>query len=79
MTIPEGKPMVLPAELEALREAACKAVIPIKAADSNTEADQKFLFTATREEAGRKLLSYYLVYFLLVDLLGFPNLGRSAK
>ncbi len=79
MTVLVGKPMVLPAELEAVREAARKAVIPIKAADSNTDADQNFLFTATRTEAGRKLPSYYLVYFLLVDLLGFPNLGRFEK
>jgi hypothetical protein len=79
MTFPTGKQIALPPSLESAREAARKAVLPIKAADSNTEADQKFLFTATRTDAGRKLPPYYLVYFLLVDLLGFPNLGRFEK
>jgi hypothetical protein len=71
--------MAIPPELEPVRAAARRAISPIKPVDSNTEADQKFLFTATRTEAGSKLPPYYLVYFLLVDLLGFRDLGRFEK
>lgn len=34
---------------------------------------------SSRTEAGRSLPEYYLVYFLLVDLLSFPHLGRGEK
>lgn len=79
MTFQTGKPMALPPELEHVRAAARRAIWPIKPADSNTEADRQFLLNAVRTNAGRKLPPYYLVYFLLVELLGFPNLGRSEK
>src|SRR5262249_22685907 len=32
-----------------------------------------------RTNAGRRLPPYYLVYFMLVDVLGFRNLGRWEK
>jgi hypothetical protein len=73
------KKTVLPKELEEVRDAARRAIAPIKPADSNTRAEPKFLFTATRTEAGSNLPPYYLVYFLLVDLLGFRDLGRFEK
>lgn len=69
----------IPPEFHAVRDAARRAIAPIKPADGNTKAEQKFLFTAVRTDAGRKLPPYYLVYFLLVDLLGFKNLGRFEK
>jgi hypothetical protein len=75
----ESQRLAIPPELEAVREMARRAISPIKPSDSNTQADAKFLFTAVRTEAGRKLPPYYLVYFLLVDLLGFRNLGRFEK
>lgn len=34
---------------------------------------------SSRTNGGRDLPPYYLVYFLLVDLLGFPNLGKWEK
>lgn len=34
---------------------------------------------SSRTNAGRESPSYYLVYFLLVDFLGFPHLGRWEK
>ncbi|MCZ7662526.1 MAG: hypothetical protein M5U22_06125 [Thermoleophilia bacterium] len=37
------------------------------------------MFHARRTRAGYELPPYYLVYFLLVELLGFPHLGRSEK
>lgn len=36
-------------------------------------------FLVQRTNAGRELPSYYLVYFLLVDLLGFPHAGKWEK
>jgi hypothetical protein len=66
-------------ELEQLKERIIKALSPIKPAEKNTPADKNFLFSAQRTEAGRQLPPYYLVYFLLVDLLGFKNLGQFEK
>lgn len=34
---------------------------------------------ASRTNGGRTLPEHYLVYFLLVDLLGFPNMGQWEK
>lgn len=69
----------LPDELKGLPDKAKRAIFPIKPVDDNTEADPKFLSIAQETDAGNKLPPYYLVYFLLVDLLGFSNIGRSEK
>jgi hypothetical protein len=69
----------LPTELEAIREKALRAIRPLKPLDSSTEHDPKTLFLARRTTAGRELPPYYLVYFLLVDLLGFPHAGKWEK
>jgi hypothetical protein len=39
----------------------------------------KLLWEARRTNAGRDLPHYYLVYFLLVELLRFPDLGKFEK
>jgi hypothetical protein len=69
----------LPKELQGVRETATRAIFPIKPADASTRAEPNFLFTAKRTAAGRNLPPYYVVYFLLVSLLGFRNLGRFEK
>ncbi len=69
----------VPAQFEPIRQAALRALGPVRPAGLNTLADHKFLFTAQRTEAGRDLPAYYLVYFLLVDFLGFKNLGQFEK
>ena len=69
----------IPAELESVREAARQALGPISPVSDVTHADKEFLFNAKRSEAGRSLPPYYLVYFLLVDLLGFKNFGQFEK
>lgn len=69
----------LPPELEPVREKALRAIQPLKPLDSSTEYDPKALFQARRTNAGRELPPYYLVYFLLVDLLGFKNGGPFEK
>lgn len=65
-------------EIEKLREAALRAVSPIRPPDSTTQLG-KLLWEARRTKAGRNLPHYYLVYFLLVELLRFPNLGKFEK
>ncbi|ABE61041.1 hypothetical protein Nham_0140 [Nitrobacter hamburgensis X14] len=69
----------LPSELEPVREAACRALGSVKPATASTPADKDFLFDAKRTNAGRKLPAQHLVYFVLVDLLGYRDLGRSEK
>ncbi len=65
--------------IDEVRTRALKAISPLKAADANTRAPKGFLFNAKRTDAGRTLPPYYLVYFLLVDLLGFRNHGQFEK
>ena len=66
-------------DLEKVRESARAAVAPLKSADDNTSAPHDMLFSAKRTDAGRSLPPYYLVYFLLHDLLGFRDLGQFEK
>jgi hypothetical protein len=69
----------IPPELEPTRETALRALGPIKPADRNTQASEDFLFSAKRTHASDELPPYYLVYFLLLDLLGFENLGKFER
>ncbi len=69
---------LLVADVDKIREAALRAVSPIKPPDSNAQV-RKLLWEVLRTKAGRGLPHYYLVYFLLVELLRFPNLGKFEK
>lgn len=69
----------MPPELQKLREEVLKLIEPIGPTQDNTDASPQFLFSAQRTNAGRDLPPYYLIYFLLVDLLGFRNLGQFEK
>lgn len=69
----------IPKSLEPVRTAALRALGKLKPADDQTRAPKDLLFSAKRTDAGRSLPPYYLVYFLLVDLLKFPNLGEFEK
>ena len=62
-----------------IRDRAGKAIAPLIPANEKTIAPKGFPFAAKRTEAGRRLPPYYFVYFLLVDLLTFKNLGRFEK
>lgn len=66
-------------DVDKIRAAAFRAIAPVKEADKSTPAAGDFLFGARRTDGGRSLPPYYLVYFLLVDLLGFKNLGQFDK
>lgn len=69
----------VPEKLLATRDAAFEAIAPIRPIDDDTVARKDTLFSAKRSAAGQMLPDYYLVYFLLVELLGFRDLGRSEK
>jgi hypothetical protein len=69
--MPEDKAIII--------ERALRALGNVKPANDNTIAPKDFLFKAARTDAGRQLPPYYLVYFLLHDLLGFRDLGRFEK
>jgi hypothetical protein len=71
--------MKIPEEFDPLCERARRAMAPLKPADKTTKAADNLLFIAKRTEAGRRLPPYYLVYFLLVDLLEYRNLGKFEK
>jgi hypothetical protein len=62
-------------EIELIRERAAKAIAPLKP----PEKDRKYNWGSKRTQAGQQLPEYYLVYFLLVELLGFPARGRWEK
>lgn len=62
-----------------IENAARTILHPIKPADSTTRAPRDFLFSAKWTQASDSLPPYYLVYFLLVDLLGYKNIGRFEK
>jgi len=54
------------------------AIFPIRPPDSTAQPGN-LLWAARRTKAGGALPHYYLVYFLLVELLRFPNLGKFEK
>lgn len=70
----------LPPAMQRVREAALKALGALEPAGApKSQAEGKGLILSSRTDGGRDLPPYYLVYFLLVDLLGFPNLGKWEK
>ncbi|ACK80711.1 hypothetical protein AFE_3175 [Acidithiobacillus ferrooxidans ATCC 23270] len=75
----DEKSLNLPDHLQRVRAAAERALAPIRPAGASTATPQNLLFDAQRTDAGRNLPPYYLVYFLLIDLLEFKNLGQFEK
>jgi len=70
------RPLLDEAAVNAIANQARARLAPV---EPWPRADSASYFAARRTEAGRKLPPYYLVYFLLVDLLGFPHGGQSEK
>ena len=58
--------------IEEIKANSLQAVWPLRSVES-------IFYGSHRTAAGRGLPEPYLVYFLLVDLLGFENLGRHEK
>ena len=59
-------------DIEAIKAKALQAIAPLESVDTDA-------YGGTRTHLDRNLPEYYLVYFLLVDLLGFKCLGRHEK
>lgn len=70
---------VVPTEFDAVRELARRAIAPLTSVDANSEAKQDFLFSGQRAVGPDGLPPPHLIYFLLVELLGFRDLGRFEK
>lgn len=70
----------LPPEMVAIREAVLAAMGDLAPAGPPASKDEsRSLFLSSWTKAGRELPPYYLVHFLLIDLLGFPYLGPWEK
>lgn len=65
--------------VELLRSKVLDTIKPIRPASDDSIATKRFFFEAQRTDSGRELPQYYLIYFLLVDLLKFRNLGKWEK
>ena len=64
---------------EKIKERAARAIAPLKPTDKQSVAPKDMLFAAKSTNAGRHLPEPYLVYFLLVDLLDYKDLGQWEK
>lgn len=69
----------LPPEMEVIRAKALRALRDVRSVQHDTRTASNFWVDAKRTDAGRRLPEYYLVYFLLVELLGFPHEGPEEK
>lgn len=70
----------LPEAMQRIHNTALRAIGELVPAGApKSEAEPKGLFLSSRTNGGRDLPPYYLVYFLLVDLLKFPNMGKWEK
>ena len=77
---PEDSSSALPPDLQGVREAALKALGEVEPAGARkSDVEARGLMLSSRTNGGRSLPEYYLVYFMLVDLLGFPNMGQWEK
>lgn len=69
----------VPPEFDRVRELAYRAISPLKPVDDDTVAKEDFLFSGKRAISGSDLPRPYFIYFLLVELLRFRDLGRFEK
>jgi hypothetical protein len=69
-----GKEFLTELEIQEIRKRATVAISPLQSADKSAP-----YFYGRRTLAGQKLPPHYLVYFLLVDLLGFRHGGPQEK
>jgi hypothetical protein len=69
-----AKEFLTESEIQEIRERVTVAISPLAPADKSFG-----YFYGKRTWAGQKLSHYYLVYFLLADLLGFRHSGHQEK
>jgi hypothetical protein len=75
-----GATTSLPPAMQKVREGALKALADLKPAGAPLSSDEpRGLMLSSRTNGGRNLPPYYLVYFLLVDLLQFSHMGQWEK
>lgn len=72
--MPNAREFLTNVEIQEIRERASTAIDPLKAADDSVR-----YFYGRRTRAGQRLPPYYLVYFLLAELLGFRHGGHEEK
>ena len=75
--MPHSRP--LPSEIQICKERLGDQLSCLKLTHPLTAQDELALFLSSRTDGGRQLRPYYLVYFLLVDLLEFPSWGQGEK
>src|ERR1700722_12524610 len=68
-----------PIDLREYKSRMLSILAPVVPANDKTKIPEDFDFIACRTVAGREIREYYLVYFLLVDLLGFGDRGQFEK
>lgn len=73
--MPRKRLVLEPGEIDAIRGRAARAIAPLKPPVKG----QKYEWGDKRTRAGGLLPEYYLVHFLLVELLGFPAGGQWEK
>ena len=66
-------------DIDGVRARAARAIAPLKPAREYSVEHKDAEFSAKRTSASQQLPQPYLVYFLLVDLLGYRDLGRWEK
>ena len=64
---------------EKTKERAARAIAPLTPADEQSIAPKDMLFAARKTNASQHLPEHYLVYFLLVGLLDYKDLGQWEK
>lgn len=69
----------LPPPVTVCRERAAALLEPLRITHELSRDEQMRLFLSSRTNGGRALPHYYLVYFLLIDLLQFPHSGQGEK
>jgi hypothetical protein len=62
-----------------LSENIRQLIAPVRPADANTISKHDFLFSGIKSVETTELPAPYLIYFLLVELLNFKDLGRFEK
>lgn len=74
------EPSELPPEIVRARELALRLLANLPpAGPPRSDVEGRGLLLSSRTKAGRSLPAYYLVYFLLIDLLRYPSLGQWEK
>lgn len=69
-----------PPNIQRIRNAALNALGKLEpAGPPKSDTESRGLMLSSRTKGGRALPQYYLVYFLLVDLLEFPHMGKWEK